>query len=190
MSPEIAAYILWVLWFVSWWAAAFWSAPTLGRPSLGQQIGNRIILWLGLLLLFGILSPRPLALIRPWRFDNEAKWLIDVAIALGFGFCWWARLHLGKLWSANVTRKEGHQVIDTGPYGLVRHPIYTGVLLAAFATAVLQGTLLALIGAVLMTGAWYWKARIEENFLRQELGKDSYDDYAARVAMLIPFARL
>ena len=189
MSPELTAYLIWIVWVLSWMAAALWSARTVGRPALTEQIGNRILLWAGVLLLFGVFSPRHMAMIQLWRLDDQWKWLLDLVIAAGFCFCWWARLHLGMLWSAEVTRKEGHVVIDTGPYALVRHPIYTGVLIAAFATAAMQGTLVAFAGAVLMTMAWYWKARMEEKFLRTELGEAAYDDYAGRVAMLVPFVK-
>src|SRR5438445_12979167 len=51
---------------------------------------------------------------------------------------WWARIHLGRLWSSNVTRKKNHHVVDSGPYGIVRHPIYTGVIVASIATAAIQ----------------------------------------------------
>ena len=65
---------------------------------------------------------------------------------MGFGFAWWARLHLGQLWSAFVTRKAGHRIVDTGPYGIVRHPIYTGIIAAAIALALVKGTVIALAG--------------------------------------------
>jgi len=77
-------------------------------------------------------------------------------------------------------------VIDTGPYGLVRHPIYSGITLASIATAALRGTASAWLGAAVMTLGWYVKARMEEGFLREELGEDAYDAYARRVPMLIP----
>jgi protein-S-isoprenylcysteine O-methyltransferase Ste14 len=108
----------------------------------------------------------------------------------GFAFCWWARIHLGRLWSGHITRKEGHRIIDTGPYAFVRHPIYTGIILASFATAIEKGTAVALTGAAIMTIGWYIKARIEERFLREELGAADYDSYAHRVAMLVPFVKI
>lgn len=80
-------------------------------------------------------------------------------------------------------------MVDTGPYRLVRHPIYTGIILACFATAVEKTTPLAFAGAAIMSLGWYMKARLEERFLREELGAAPYDAYAARVPMLIPFAR-
>ena len=84
-------------------------------------------------------------------------------------------------------RKSDHHVVDTGPYGFVRHPIYTGIIAASIAVVVVRGSVFALAGAVLMTLGWYIKARLEERFLRQELGAADYDAYAARVPMLVPF---
>ena len=189
MPPEMAAYALWLLWLVSWIIAAFWSAPTRHRANSRMEIGHRVILILGIFLLFGLYSPRALALTQLWRLPASGRWALVAVIGLGFGFSWWARLHLGKLWSAGISSKENHAVVDSGPYGLVRHPIYSGVLLAAFATAAIWGNLAAMTGAVLMAAAWYWKAREEEKFLRQELGAGAYDDYAGRVAMLFPLPR-
>jgi protein-S-isoprenylcysteine O-methyltransferase Ste14 len=69
---------------------------------------------------------------------------------------WWARIHLGRFWSNAITRKEDHRVIDTGPYGLVRHhPIYTGLIGAILATSVAVGTVTAMLGALLIAfGLW------------------------------------
>jgi protein-S-isoprenylcysteine O-methyltransferase Ste14 len=78
-------------------------------------------------------------------------------------------------------------VVDTGPYAIVRHPIYTGIIIASAATAVLRGTALAWLGACVMTIGWVIKARMEERFLREQLGAAAYDDYARRVPMLSPF---
>jgi protein-S-isoprenylcysteine O-methyltransferase Ste14 len=187
MSPELTAYALWLLWLMSWGIAAFWSAPTVKQPSSrALWFAHRLLLWLGVLLLFGILSPRHMALTDLWRLPNRWKWLLDIVVAAGFAFAWWARIAIGKLWSADVARKQDHVVVESGPYALVRHPIYTGILLSAFATAAIEGTLVAWVGAAVMAGAWYWKARQEEDFLREELGP-AYDDYAGRVAMLVPF---
>jgi protein-S-isoprenylcysteine O-methyltransferase Ste14 len=115
------------------------------------------------------------------------EWALVVAEAGAFAFAWWARLHLGRLWSGMITLQEGHRLVDTGPYRLARHPIYTGFLGAAWAFALLTGAPTSLIGAVVLTAQMAWKARREEAFLRQELGAEPYDAYAARAPMLIPF---
>jgi protein-S-isoprenylcysteine O-methyltransferase Ste14 len=80
-------------------------------------------------------------------------------------------------------------VVDTGPYALTRHPIYTGILFSIFATAAAIGRLDALIGAATITLGLWMKARLEERFLRAELGSAAYDDYARRTPMLVPFLR-
>jgi protein-S-isoprenylcysteine O-methyltransferase Ste14 len=142
----------------------------------------------GGVLLFGI-NPRELhAPWRLWHAGPEFAWATVALAAFGFAFAWWARLHLGRLWSSSITKKAGHHVVDTGPYALVRHPIYTGIIAAAFAVFLLKGTLIALAGVAVMTLGFYIKARLEERFLRQELGPEDYDAYRARTPMLVPFS--
>ena len=86
-------------------------------------------------------------------------------------------------------KKAGHHVVDSGPYRLVRHPIYLGLIVAAFATASEKGNSFSLLGGAIMTLAFYTKARREERFLRAELGENSYAAYASKTAMLVPFVR-
>jgi protein-S-isoprenylcysteine O-methyltransferase Ste14 len=114
-------------------------------------------------------------------------YLLAGATLAGIVFAWWARIHLGRLWSSGVTRKEDHHVVDTGPYSLVRHPIYTGLLAAALATTVAQATATALVGWMLIVLGLWTKARAEERFLAAELGPEAYDSYRLRVPMLVPF---
>ena len=83
-------------------------------------------------------------------------------------------IHLGRFWSNEITRKEGHRVIDTGPYGLVRHPIYTGLIAAILATGLAVGTATAILGAVLISFGLSVKARAEESFLTSELDPSAY----------------
>jgi protein-S-isoprenylcysteine O-methyltransferase Ste14 len=110
-----------------------------------------------------------------WHFGDLVNWVLVAPTAAGLLFTWWARLHLGRLWSDCVVKKAGHHVVDTGPYGLVRHPIYSGLIFAAFATAIQKGTPFALLGVAMVTLAFCIKARREERFLRAELGQDTYD---------------
>jgi protein-S-isoprenylcysteine O-methyltransferase Ste14 len=124
-----------------------------------------------------------------WSLGEAPSWVLAALTAAGLLFTWWARIHLGNLWSDGVAKKAGHHVVDTGPYRLVRHPIYSGILLAAFASAIERGTSFALLGAAIMTAAFYTRARREERFLRAELGEDAYDAYARKIAMLVPFVR-
>ena len=107
----------------------------------------------------------------------------------GFAIAWWARVTLGRLWSGSVTRKVDHKIISVGPYRLVRHPIYSGLLLSVAATAALRGTVAAVLGAAAIGIGLFVKARVEERFLRNELGSERYDGYARRVPMLVPLVR-
>ena len=72
----------------------------------------------------------------------------------------------------------------------MRHPIYSGLIFAAFSTAIEKGTSFALLGGAIVTLAFYIKARREERFLRAELGENAYDGYARKTAMLVPFVRI
>jgi protein-S-isoprenylcysteine O-methyltransferase Ste14 len=117
---------------------------------------------------------------------SPAEWSLVGLTAAGFVLACWARFTLGRLWSAGVERKEDHRIIEDGPYAIVRHPIYTGLLAAALALALVKATPLALIGFVLTTVGFTVKARLEERFLAAELGEAGYDNYRRRVPMLVP----
>ncbi len=188
MQPLVATYLAWVAWIVSWWIAATWSSRAEKRPALGSEVLYRVAMAAGALLIF-IQTPR-LRTFPLWHLPPSIAWALAALTAAGFLFCWWARLYLGRLWSSSVTKKADHRVVDTGPYRFVRHPIYTGLILASYATAAEKGTAVALAGATLMLIGCYLKAHLEERFLRQQLGRDAYDAYAARVAMLVPFAKI
>jgi protein-S-isoprenylcysteine O-methyltransferase Ste14 len=187
MTPHAALLGLWVAWMLSWLAAALWSNRTENRAGFMAELGYRVPTLIGAVLLFYEFDDGFEAATRLWSVGEMAGWLLVLLALAGFAFTWWARLHLGRLWSGTITRKAGHKIIDSGPYALVRHPIYTGLFLAVIATAVDRGTLLALVGAVVLMGATYIKARTEENFLKQELGSEAYEAYRRRVPMLVPF---
>jgi protein-S-isoprenylcysteine O-methyltransferase Ste14 len=97
-----------------------------------------------------VLGEKPL-----WQFGSPGIYVMAGLTLAGIAFTWWARIHLGRFWSNAITHKEGHRVIDTGPYGLVRHPIYTGLIAGMLATGIAVGTVTAILGAVLISlGMW------------------------------------
>ena len=172
-----------------------WSARTKTQMKSDMGGPHRMAAGAGALLLFSPASlgnrPSPgnalhLLFGRLWLPDPSVGWALFGLAALGFAFCWWARLHLGRLWSGFVTLKEGHHIVDTGPYGLVRHPIYSGVIFAGLATALMRASPAAFLGVALLAVGFSMTARIEEGFLRSQLGEDAYDDYGRRVGMLLP----
>jgi protein-S-isoprenylcysteine O-methyltransferase Ste14 len=186
MRPGIAILALWIGWAVSWAVAAPWSNRTEKRPGIVTEIRYRLPMLIGALLLF-VPAHRYEGPLRWWHVGRMGAWLCVALVAAGIAFAWWARLHLGRLWSGRVTRKADHRVVDSGPYAVVRHPIYSGLLLSMLATAVAKGTLLGAGGFVfLLLGIWM-KARLEEHWLTQELGEGVYCGYRRRVPMLMPF---
>lgn len=203
MQAERATYTIWALWAVSWLLAALWSTRARGRPGFGAEAPYRLVQGVGIILLmtytssqgspvWGDRSLRPLGgWVQPiWASGVLLNWLMVSLTLVGFAFCWWARVHLGRLWSGNVTVKADHRVVDTGPYALVRHPIYTGLLTAALAMMAEKGTTAAVAGFVILTVGIWLKARLEEEFLRAQLGPEAYDAYSRRVPMLVPFATI
>jgi protein-S-isoprenylcysteine O-methyltransferase Ste14 len=185
MTPQHATNYIWWVWLISWFAAGIWSDRTVTRPSLRRQAAYRLTTICGALLLFGVFGIRRYD-IRFWRLDGDLGWLFVGIAAVGIMFMWWARLHLGRLWSGSVTRKADHHIVDTGPYAFVRHPIYTGLLCALAATVCVDATAETFAGVTILAAGIYIKARTEEAFLRDQLGADAYDAYARRVPMLIP----
>lgn len=181
----------WVAWAISWMVAgALWSDRAAKRPNWLRSALPYGLEVSGFVLLLGVFVGPHGPFSEIWPLPAAAGWALVGVAALGFAFAWWARITMGRLWSGTITRKADHRLIDTGPFAIVRHPIYTGLLLAVVASVAVKGTALALAGAVLLAGGWYVKARTEEAFLREELGAADYDAYRARVPMLIPFARI
>jgi len=189
MNPVSAIQTLWIAWFISWWMAAAWSDPSVKQPASGRERPYRIIVLIGIILLAGLYPHQFSSEWILWTAGFGLGWSMVALALVGFLCMWWARIFLGKLWSAGVRVKAEHRVIDTGPYAIVRHPIYTGIILAGYATSVIRGTAAGLLGATLMTISWYLKARAEERFLREQLGAETYDAYARRVPMLAPFLK-
>jgi protein-S-isoprenylcysteine O-methyltransferase Ste14 len=176
-------WTLWILFLCSWYLAMAWTARAVKQTSRASQARDFVFYAIGFGLLFA--PPRYVSVL--WRTPEPIGVALVVVEAGFFAFAWWARLHLGRLWSGMITLREGHRVVDTGPYRLVRHPIYTGFIGASWAFALLGGSGPALDGAVILTVQMAWKAKREESFLREELGVAAYESYAARTPMLVPF---
>jgi protein-S-isoprenylcysteine O-methyltransferase Ste14 len=186
--PTQLLALIWIVWLISWAIGAFFSARTEKHVRTWDSRAYRIPILVGALLLTPW-TAQALGERRLWDPGNGVTYLLAGLTLAGTLFTWWARIHLGRFWSNAITRKEGHRVIDTGPYGLVRHPIYTGLIGAMLATGIAVGTATALLGAFLIGVGLWQKARMEEGFLTTELGADAYGPYCRRVPMLIPFLR-
>jgi len=122
------------------------------------------------------------------RFMAESASMQESGIfvtSLGVAFAIWARYSLGQFWSARVTLKVDHQLIRSGPYAYVRHPIYTGLLLATVGTAFVVGEWRAVVAVFLTLVAFSHKARKEEALLSSEFG-DQYQEYRRHTGFLTP----
>jgi protein-S-isoprenylcysteine O-methyltransferase Ste14 len=178
--------VLWLAWLVYWFLAALNVKATRRRERFGSLILNRGLLVVGALLLAFHRQPiRPLSA-RFLPVSMAAYWTGLVMLAGGLAFAVWARRHLGRNWSAIVTVKQDHELIRSGPYRLVRHPIYTGLLLAILGTAIAIGEWRGLVAFALMTIGLVLKMRTEECFMVETFGAE-YARYRAEVPALIPF---
>jgi len=178
--------VLWLAWLGYWIAAARHVKATRRR----EPIATRIV-HVALMALVGLL----LAVRRqPFHWLSErfiapamaAYWTGLILVTAGLAFAVWARICLGRNWSGLVTVKREHELIRTGPYRFVRHPIYTGLLLAMLGMVIAIGEWRALLAFALMAVAFLFKLKVEERFMSESF-PDEYARYRAEVPALIPF---
>ena len=176
---------LWILFVLYWLVSALNRKKTKRRESIVQ----RMLYILPLLVAFHLLYRYNFG--YGWlgtRFVPDTplvQWLAVVITAAGVAIAFWARFHLGSNWSGVVTLKEGHELIRTGPYRTIRHPIYTGILIAFLGNAVLIGQVRGLIGLAIIWASFYIKARREESFLAQEFGPN-FNEHTQHTGMFLP----
>lgn len=133
-----------------------------------------------------IINIFPFLKITFWSFSSMIGIITDIIIFSGMMIMIWARLTLGRNWSANVVFKEDHELIKSGPYAYVRHPIYSGLLLMILACAIYFATLLGFIIFVMFFVGAYYKACKEEKLLIKYF-PEQYAVYKKQVHALIPF---
>lgn len=139
----------------------------------------------GLLIVVGIV------LLRVFRAGSlavdspVAKWVGVVLFVSGLGLAVWARVYLGRNWGMPMSEKAEPELVTSGPYGRVRHPIYSGILLATLGTALATDVYWFLVLAVM--GAYFiYSARVEERWLATTF-PSAYPGYRSRTKMIIPF---
>ncbi len=188
LAPSSAIAGAWVLWLGTWILAAGWSARVAAHHDLGAESPSRVLTLAAIVMM--LMAYWPVGWGVLWIAPPALGWAMFLLAVFGLAFTWTARLHLGPLWSSTSAPTEDHRIVDTGPYGIVRHPVYAGLLLAVIATAVERGRIEAIGAALVLIAGVSLRAKLEERFLRRDLGEDAYSTYRARVPMLIPFAKL
>jgi len=176
------------LWMLVWLGAWLRTKKTKERVDFGSRLRYGAPVVLAFYLLFGENIPlRWLEMpVIPYYVPLEIS---AVALtALGIVFAIWARFYIGENWSSAVTIKVGHQLIRTGPYALVRHPIYSGLLLAMIGTALARREPRGLLAFVLLWLGFWIKSRMEEGFMRKTFGSE-YEEYSRSTGALIPKIR-
>jgi protein-S-isoprenylcysteine O-methyltransferase Ste14 len=188
MQVDLSVYInaVWIVVGLVWLVAAVWTKRTAQAQTFGSRLLHISLAAAAFVLLFNpYVDVGPLA----WRFVTVTAAIAYTGLALtlaGAGFAIWARAYLGRNWSAIVTIKEDHRMVRSGPYALVRHPIYSGFLLALLGSALALGEVRGLVAVALAFLAWWFKSRLEEQFMEQRFGAE-YAVYKRRVKALIPF---
>lgn len=178
---------LWIAFLIYWRLSAAGVKPAVRRDSAWSRTSYIIPLVIAAILLS--IPPLPgggflFSRFLPQRTDGY--WPGVMLIAGGLGFSIWARQHLGRNWSGTVQVKQDHQLICTGPYRFVRHPIYTGILLAFLGNAIVVDQWSALLAVFIAFGSFWRKLTIEERFMRETFGS-VYGEYRGRTAALIPY---
>lgn len=178
--------VLWATWALYWWLTSRDVKETTRREPVLSRV-----LHLGPMVIAGALlwSPRLGVAALDARFMRWAPWQFPAGAgvaACGLAFAVWARRRIGRNWSATVTLKRDHELVTSGPYAWVRHPIYTGLLAGFLGSAIALGQWRGLLALAIVYLALLRKYRLEERWMRERFGI-AYDAYRARVKALMPF---
>jgi protein-S-isoprenylcysteine O-methyltransferase Ste14 len=187
-SAEQAAIIagwFWIVLMMVWIVMRFTIKKAKKRETFWEFLQHAAPAILGFWLIFE----------KAWKWHPlEQKLLPDVPLVwnigllltgMGVAIAIWARFSLGRNWSGVVTLKDDHELVGSGPYRWIRHPIYTGLLMASLGSAMIKGHLRGWIGFLVILVMFYYKARREEQFLRQEFGS-GFEEHTRRTGMFLP----
>ena len=175
----------WVAFGLYWLVASFKTRATEKKESPASRYPIIFLMVLGYYCLFGGNNPIALLHQRFVPLTESVVVLGGLLTWLGIGLTVWARYYLGENWSARVTIKVGHELIRTGPYSHLRHPIYTGLLLASVGTGIAFGELRGLLGVCFVLAAFTIKAKKEENMLIARFGP-KFEEHRQHTGFLLP----
>jgi protein-S-isoprenylcysteine O-methyltransferase Ste14 len=176
-SLKIAVSCAWLVFWIYWLASATTSKESVSGGWRTRLTGVSAI---GVVLIAGVLRDGSLAV------HNLTLGAIGAALfACGIVLAVWARLHLGRNWGMPMTQRAEPELVTSGPYRFVRHPIYSGLLLAMLGTA-LVNNLIGLIVVAVLIPYFYYSGTVEERNLATTFPK-TYPEYRSKTKMLIPF---
>lgn len=178
--------VTWISYFVYWRLMAKDVKSSLRTESTLSRLIRFISIIFAFLLLWIPKFPIPLLTIRFLPDSYLVFWIGFIVTTGGLYFSVRARKRLGKNWSQAVTIKDDHQLITDGPYAIVRHPIYTGLIVGFIGTSLALGELRGLISDLLVFGVLLYKLRLEDKWLLEQFG-ESYKIYSQKTAAIIPF---
>jgi len=176
---EIVFGVGWAAFWLYWLAAAFRTKR--GRVPWSHEIAIRVVIFGVVIVLIRVGAFRHHSLTtQPWRYG------IGLALfGIGLGCAVWARLHIGRNWGTPMTRKFDPDLVTSGPYRFIRHPIYSGILLAGVGTAIgLNWQWLIAVGLAAIY--FVYSATVEERYMSEQF-PDSYPTYKRATKMLVPF---
>jgi protein-S-isoprenylcysteine O-methyltransferase Ste14 len=175
----------WITFLIYWIIKAGKTRETQRKESWESRYGVTLVLIAGYILIFN--RHTRIGPLR-WRFVPDAPSVLILGVVvtwLGVALAIWARHHLAENWSSRVTIKQGHELIRTGPYARLRHPIYTGLLLATIGSAIAVGEWRCVVGVCLVLAAYSFKAKREEAMLTQQFG-EKFQEHRKHTGFLLP----
>jgi protein-S-isoprenylcysteine O-methyltransferase Ste14 len=178
--------VVWIAFLIFWRIKAANTKSTQRLEPAASGILRLLIILVAIVLLSTTWIPLPW-LYRPvWRAGFWPFWLGAAVTVSGLLFAVWAREHLGRNWSSQVSIKQDHELITTGPYAVVRHPIYTGILVGFLGLAIALSEVRGFVVFVLFFLVFWAKLSKEEQWMRSQFG-ETYAKYVHRTAALVPY---
>jgi protein-S-isoprenylcysteine O-methyltransferase Ste14 len=178
--------ICWIIFFLYWLVSAFFVKPSATKINLRAAIIWRVALII-LIVIFVKFDKSGAVSFFVFLLHSFFSYVALGAVltALGLILAVWARISLGRNWSSYVTYKKEHELITTGPYGFIRHPIYSGVILMLAGTFIYYGSFFVLIIFVMVAVMIFWRMGREEKTMGELFG-ERYLDYAKKSKRLVP----
>lgn len=186
INPGDVISAAWVVFLVVWLISSF-AVERIAKRERGRGIGRRLLTLATAWILLADGNDSRLGVLAA-RFLPSALWIAWVGAGItvaGVLFAIWARIHIGRYWSATVALKNEHELIRSGPYARIRHPIYTGIILAIAGSALAIGTYAALLALLIFALSLWLKGRKEEALLAGEFGT-VFEEHRRRTGFFLP----